>query len=81
MKKLLTILTIATLLSCSTDDANECNCEKETYTFEQGTTINQAGLPVTTFTKVILSNEVVPCQDEQPQQSNGDNTYFVIECN
>jgi len=67
------------LASCSNDD-DVCNCEKETYYYEQGWEYNGAGLPVLSSERTVLSTEVVPCQEEQEQQSNGDGTYFVIQC-
>ena len=71
------------LASCSaSDNPNEdCNCEKETYTYEIIVLTGANGLPYLSSEKVILSNESVPCQDEQTQADLGDNIYFDIKCN
>ena len=80
MKKLLLIITIFVLFfSCETHDI--CGCVKETYRIDQGVTFNSSGLPILTATKVVLSIENISCNDEVTQQSNGDGTYFNIECN
>jgi len=80
MKKLL-FITGLLLASCSADSVEEdCNCEKETYTYEQRAVVGSNGLPTLIAFKVILSTERVPCQTEQEQVSMGDDTYFVIEC-
>lgn len=81
MKKLLLFTFALITLSCSKDEVNECNCNKTVYEYEQYSTTNGAGLPVLAFEMVELSNEVVPCQDEQDETPNGNGTYFVIDCN
>lgn len=73
MKKLILLLSITTLLNCSTD--NECECIKETYKWHQYASYGQI-----IAEKVILNVEVVPCQDEQTQTNNGDGTYYNIYC-
>lgn len=81
MKKLL-FITVLLLTSCSAKSIEEesCKCNKETYTYEQRAVTGSNGLPILQAYKVVLSNEVVPCQDEQEQVSLGDGNYFVIEC-
>jgi hypothetical protein len=81
MKKLL-FITGLLLASCSSDSIEEesCRCTKEIYTYEQRAITGANGLPILQAYKVVLSNEVVPCQDEQEQVSLGDGNYFVIEC-
>lgn len=79
MKKLLLILSLF-ILSCSTDTEETCDCTKYVYEYNQYTYIDSNGLPHVGFEKVDLYSEVVNCQDEQEEVSNGDNTYFDIVC-
>jgi len=76
MKKLIIILIILTGLSCSKDDA--CNCEKVNYETKVTVNFNSNGMPYTTVRNEIVSTEVVPCQDEK--QVNEGNGYYVIRC-
>lgn len=81
MRTIKLLLLTLLLASCSREELNEnCECNKITYEYVQGTTIGANGLPVTTFEKVILSEVEVQCQDEQTEVDNGDSTYFDIEC-
>jgi len=74
------LFAVTFITSCSTDD-DGCNCVKTSYEFDQYATTGTNGLPVMTFDKIILSEENVPCQDEQGQTSAGNNVYYDINCN
>jgi len=74
------LFTVTFNTSCSTDD-DVCNCVKTSYEFDQYVITGPNGLPVMTFDKIILSDESVPCQDEQEQTSTGNNVYYDINCN
>jgi len=80
MKTLKLLAIILLLTSCSPEDNDGCDCTKETYRFEQGTTINSSGLPVLTSQRVTLSTEQVPCQDEQEQVEQGNGIIIDITC-
>jgi len=81
MKKLLFIIGLL-IVSCSAESIEEdsCRCEKETFTFIQETVTGANGLPILVSFRETISTEVVPCQEEQEQVSNGDDTYYKIEC-
>ena len=82
MKAIKLLLITLLLSSCSEDriEDDSCRCNKETFTFEQTTTIGGGGLPVLTYERITLSNEDVACQDEQEQVSQGNDIYFTITC-
>ena len=79
MKKLILILCIFTL-SCSISNEDDlCNCTKETYEYVTTVVSDTNGMPHLTHEKVILSTEIVNCQDEQTQVEQG-TIYFDITC-
>ena len=81
MKTLKLLLLALLMASCSADSIDEdCNCKKITYTWEVEVVTGPNGLPTLVSRKVYLYEEVVNCQDEQTQVSNGDNVYFDIVC-
>jgi len=79
MKSIKILLISLLILSCSAND-DDCNCEKETYRYNQYTVTGSNGLPHLTFDKEVLSIETVNCQDEQDQVSQGNGVYFNITC-
>ena len=81
LKKLLLVLLIcAPFVSCEKEDlSDDCGCVKTVERFESYYEIINT-LPITRIRWVVLSEEVVPCQEEQYRTELGDQIFFTIEC-
>lgn len=79
IKILIIALTVA-LSSCSKDNIDDdCNCNKYTYETQSSVVIGTNGLPQTVYNTVLISNEVVVCQEEG-RTDLPNNMYYVIDC-
>lgn len=80
MKKLI-LLTAIIFIGCSSEDEDNCGCQKLTYELTQGVFTPPNGLPITTVERELISTEDVVCQDEQTEVTQSENIVFDIECN
>lgn len=80
MKKLVLLLSVILFTACSVSD-EACECEKEIWRDETIVVFLPNGLPVTRSERVIISREIVPCQEEQEQVRINHAEYFTISCN
>lgn len=80
MKKLIVIIFI-TILSCSVDEPNVCECTQSFYKIQQFTTTNEVGLPILSFSHNLVYEQPVICTDEVQDVFISGTEYYNIECN
>ena len=82
MKKLITLITILTLIGCEKESINEgCECSKETYELVSWITTDSNGNLHLNSRFDLLYNEPVLCQDEVTQYTPIGELYFKVNCN
>lgn len=78
MKKLLLVVCLLFIVSCSKDDV--CDCTKTMYETEEYSYMENGVFKTGTRT-IVIDNVSVGCNETEGKHVTSDTTYYVISCN